>query len=216
MSARSRLTGTLQGPPVALPAALDRCSELWWGLSPRTRMAVGMLALALALIGCEVRVAEARNRWGGPPRRALIAVRDVPIGQHPQVRAVRLPPALVPPDAPQDVDDSARLAFALPEGVVLTRRHLSDRGPAAGLPQDLRVVPIPIDPGWQVRAGGWVDVWALATPGQTMRIARHRPVVAVTGDDDRPSALVGLATTEVTAAMRGLVEGDIVLTHAPP
>jgi hypothetical protein len=179
-------------------------------------MVVGVLAIALAIVGCELRVAQTRNRWGGPPRRALIAVRDVPVGQHPQVRAVRLPAALVPPDAPQDVDDNARLAFALPEGAVLTRAHLSDRGPAAGLSDDMRVVPIPVDPGWQVRAGGSVDVWALATPGQSLRIARRRPVVAVTGDEDQPSALVGLATTEVTAAMRGLVEGDIVLTHAPP
>jgi hypothetical protein len=216
MSARSRLTGFLQGPPFALPAALDRCSELWWGLSPRTRTALGLVAVALMLVGCELRVAQVRSAWGGPPQRALVAVQDGPVGARPRVRAVRLPPALVPPDAPQEVEDGARLAFALPEGAVLTRGHLSARGPAAGLPDDLRVVAIPIDPGWHIHAGGRVDVWALATPGQSRRIARQRPVVAVTGDDNRPSALVGLGATEVSATMRGLVEGDIVLTHAPP
>jgi hypothetical protein len=179
-------------------------------------MVMSVLTFALLLVSCELRVAQVRDRWGGPPRRALVAVRDIAVGQAPEVHAVRLPPALVPPDAPQKVGDDARLAFALPEGAVLTRGHLSARGPAAGLRSDLRVVPIPADPGWDIRAGGWVDVWILATPGQSSQIARQRPVVAVTDDDDQPSALVGLATQEVAAAVRGLAEGEILLTHAPP
>jgi len=216
MSLRVTLSRRLQGPPVALPAALDRCSEQWRRLPPRGRMAVGVLAFAVVLVGCELRIAQARDRWDGPPRRALIAVQDSAVGQPPQVRAVRLPPAMVPPDAPQQVGDDARLAFALPRGAVLTRGHLSARGPAAGLPSDLRVVPIPADPGWDIRAGGWVDVWALASSGQSTQIARRRPVVAMTADDDEPSALVGLAPGEVAAAVRGLADGQILLTHAPP
>jgi hypothetical protein len=216
MSIRAVLSRHLQGPPVALPAALDRCSEWWWRLPPRARMAVGVLAFAVLLVGCELRITQARDRWGGPPRRALIAVRDSAVGDPPLVRAVRLPPAMVPPDAPQQVGDDARLAFALPAGAVLTRGHLSARGPAAGLPSHLRVVPIPADPGWDIRAGGRVDVWALASPGQSTQIARRRPVVGVTADDDEPSALVGLSPTEVAAAVRGLADGEILLTHAPP
>ena len=216
MSVRATLADRLQGPPIALPAALDRCSEFWWRLPPRARAAATVLTLLAFLAGGELRIAQARNQWGGPARRALVAVRDTPVGQPPQVRAVRLPPALVPPSAPQDVDDGARLAFALPEGAVLTRGHLSARGPAAGLQRDLRVVPIPIEPGWDVRAGGWVDVWALAAPNQSTPIARQRPVVAVTTDDDQQSAMVGLAASEVAAAVRGLVDGEILLTHAPP
>lgn len=216
MSVRSALDRHLQGPHVALPAALDRCSERWWRLSPRTRMVVMLAVLAALLISSELRVAYARDRWGGPPRRALVAVHDTAVGQQPRVRAVRLPPALVPPDAPQQVAGGARLAFALPEGAVLTSGHLSSRGPAAGLPADLRVVPLPTDPGWDVRAGGQVDVWALAAAGRSMRIAERRPVVAVTSDDDKPSALVGLAADEVAAVMRGLADGEVMLTHAPP
>jgi hypothetical protein len=216
MSVRAMLSRRLQGPPAALPAALDRCSELWWRLTPRARMAVAVLALAALVLVCELRVAQARERWGGPPRRALIAVRDSAVGEPPQVRAVRLPPAMVPPDAPQQISADGRLAFALPEGAVLTRGHLSARGPAAGLRSDLRVVPIPAEPGWNVRAGGWVDVWTLAAPGQSTQIARRRPVVAITGDEDEPAALVGLAPTEVAAAIRGLADGQILLTHAPP
>lgn len=216
MPARTARTRRLQGPPLALPPALDRCSEQWWRLPARARALLVLLAVTTLVAGGEVRVAQVRDRWGGPPRRALIAVDDGTVGQAPRVRPVRLPPALVPPDAPQHVDDRARLAFALPEGSVLTRGHLSPRGPAAGLPPDLRVVPVPVDPGWDVRSGGWVDVWALASAGRSTRIAQRRPVVAVLSEDDDPSALVALATGEVAAVMGGLAEGQILLTHAPP
>ena len=176
-----------------------------------------MLALVgLVAIG-EARIAHVRNQWGGPPRRALVAIEAGAVGQTPKVRAVSLPPALVPPDAPQQVDDDATLAFALPGGAVLTRGHLSARGPAAGLTSDLRVVPIPVDAGWDVHAGGWVDVWALSSPDGSVRIAQRRPVLAVLSTDgDPPSALVGLAEPEVAAAVRGLANGEVLLTHAPP
>lgn len=216
MSVRAAVTRHLQGPPVALPAVIDRCSEHWWRLSPRSRAALVLLALIALVTAGELRVALVRHQWDGPPRRALVATTDVAVGHAPQVRAVRLPPALVPVNAPQHVAEGTRLAFALPEGTVLTRAHLSARGPAAGLSQDLRVVPVPVDPGWDVRAGGWVDVWALSSPGGSTRIAEHRPVLAVLSEDDPPSALVGLATTEVAAAMRGFADGEVLLTHAPP
>ena len=216
MSVRTAVARHLQGPPVALPSVLDRCSEHWWGWSPRTRAALVLLALVALVTAGELRVALVRDQWGGPPRRALVATADVPVGQVPHVRAVHLPPALVPDDAPQHVADSTRLAFALPEGTVLTRAHLSPRGPAAGLAHDLRVVPVPVDPGWDVRAGGWVDVWALSPSAGSTRIAEHRPVLAVLSEDDPPSALVGLGTTEVAAAMRGFADGEVLLTHAPP
>ena len=216
MSVRAAITRHLQGPPVALPAVFDRCSEHWWRMSPRTRGALLLLAVIALVITGEVRVALVRAQWEGPPRRALVATADVAVGQVPQVRPVHLPPALVPDDAPQRVADGARLAFALPEGTVLTRSHLSARGPAAGLAHDLRVVPVPVDPGWDVRAGGWVDVWTLSSSAGSARIAEHRPVLAVLSDDDPPSALIGLATTEVAAAMRGFANGEVLLTHAPP
>lgn len=216
MSVRVAVTRHLQGPPVALPRVLDRCSEQWWARSPRTRGALVLLAVLALVTATELRVALVRGQWGGPPRQALVATTDVSVGQVPRVRAVRLPPALVPANAPQHVADGARLAFALPEGAVLTRAHLSARGPAAGLSQDLRVVPVPVDPGWDVRAGGWVDVWALSPSAGSTRIAEHRPVLAVLSEDDPPSALVGLGTSEVAAAMRGFSDGEVLLTHAPP
>lgn len=212
----SLLRRLINGPPLALPALPDRVSEQWWRLPPRARAALALLSVIALLAGTELRVTLVRGTWGGPPRRALVAVRASAVGERPSVKAVSLPPALVPADAPQTVAADARLAFALPAGTVLTRAHLSARGPAAGLPADLRVVPMPVDPGWDVRSGGWVDVWTLTTSGGSTRIAAHRPVLAVLTDDEPPSALIGLATGEVAAAMRGLATGQVLLTHAPP
>jgi hypothetical protein len=218
MFPRTDVPRRLQGPPLVLPAALDRLSERWWSLTPRMRTLLVVVAGAVLIGGAQWRVAEAQRRWGGPPRRALIAVRDAAAGQTPQLRPARLPPALVPRDAPQRVDDDVRLALALPEGAVLTRAHVSPRGPAAGLDHDLRVVPIPVDPGWDVRPGSRVDVWVLAPePARSTLIARRRPVVSInpTDGDDR-AALVGMAAPEVAAVMRGLVDGQVLLTQAPP
>ena len=210
------VTRHLQGPPLPLPALADRCHEQWWRLPPRARSLLAVLAVAALIAGAEARVAAVRAQWEGPPQRALVATTAGAVGQAPRVRVARLPPALVPPDAPHEVPDGARLAFALPAGSVLTRAHLSPRGPAAGLPDDLRVVPVPVDPGWDVRAGGRVDVWTLSSPGTSQRIAERRPVLAVLADDDPPTALVGLTGPEVAAAMRGFAAGEVLLTHAPP
>lgn len=218
MSLRARLHGSLDGPPFALPAALDRCSERWWRLPPRARhLSVAVLIVATVAAG-EWRIDRAQARWGGPARRALVAVRDAHVGEQPEVRALQLPPAMVPPKAPQRIDGDARLALALPEGAVLTRTHLSPQGPAVGLPADLRVVPIPVEDGLEIAVGGQVDVWVLqASPARSQRIAQRRPVVGVTSDEgeDR-TALVGLGTDEVAAAMRGLADGQVLLSQAPP
>lgn len=207
----------LQGPSPPLPAALDRCSERWWRLAPRVRFAVALLLVA-AFVACgQWQISRAQRRWGGPARRALVALADAHVGERPQVRAVDLPPAMVPPGAPQRLPADARLALALPAGTVVTRTHLSPRGAAVGLADDLRVVPLPVQAGLDIAPGGRVDVWVLAAaPGRSQRIAQRRSVVAVTGGDDDRTALVGLAAAEVGAAMRGLADGDVVLTQAPP
>ncbi|CAN5892844.1 hypothetical protein BH23ACT10_BH23ACT10_21530 [soil metagenome] len=203
---------------MALPALLDACSERWWRLPPRVRLLAIAALCGAVVLAAHGYVAQVQQRWGGPPRRALIAVDDVTVGGRPDLRSVLLPPAMVPPDAPRSVEPDVRLALALPKGGVLTRAHVSPRGPAVGLDPDLRVVPLPVEPGLDIGAGGVVDVWVLAaTPGRSRRVASRRPVVGVTSDDgDDPTALVGLATSEVGAALRGLADGSVLLTQAPP
>jgi hypothetical protein len=203
---------------VVLPAVVDAFAERWWRLPPRGRtLAITLLCATLLLAGHGY-VARVQTRWGGTPRRALIAVDDATIGERPHLRAVRLPPAMVPPDAPQALAPDVRLTLALPRGAVLTRAHVSPRGPAVGLDPDLRVVPLPIEPGLAIAPGSVVDVWVLAAaPGRSQRVASRRPVVGVASDDgDDPVALVGLAASEVGAALRGLTDGRVLLTQAPP
>jgi hypothetical protein len=216
MRSLSRLRRHLDGPPYALPAALDACSERWWRASPRRRTLALVAALVAVVAAGQWWTAHVQRRWGGPPRRALIAVEHADVGDRPRVRSVLLPPAMVPDGAPRSVDGDARLALALPAGAVLTGTHLSPEGPAAGLDPGLRAVPLPVPSGLEVTAGGTVDVWVLeAAPGRSRRVARGRPVLRVSAGDD-PVALVGLAATEVAAAMRGLAGGDVLLTQAPP
>ncbi|MBW3606186.1 MAG: hypothetical protein KY460_15045 [Actinobacteria bacterium] len=182
------------------------------------RLVVVAAACTMVLLAVHAHVARVQARWGGPPRRALIAVDDASVGARPELRAVLLPPAMVPRDAPQSLEPDVRLALALPAGAVLTRTHVSPRGPAVGLDPHLRVVPLPVESGLDITPGGRVDVWVLAAaPGRAQRVARRRPVVGVADDDaDQPTALVGLATHEVAAALRGLAEGQVLLTQAPP
>lgn len=218
MSLLPRPSRSVRGPLPALPAAIDRCSERWWRLPPRLRVLTLVLALCCLLAVDQWRVAQAQRDWGGPPRRALVAVQHANVGERPRLRPVALPPALVPSDAPQHVPDDTRLALALPEGAVLTRPHVSPRGPAVGLDPSLRVVPLPVAEGLDIRPGARVDVWVLSDgPGRSQRVARGRPVVAVpSSDDDERVALIGLASDEVGRAVAGLTTGDVLLTQAPP
>jgi hypothetical protein len=165
----------------------------------------------------EHRVRQAEARWGGEPRRALVAEAALPVGAAPQrLRGVRLPPGAVPDGAVARVPDGAMLALPLPAGAVLTEAHLDPRGPAAGLPGGLRAVPVPVEDGWGVSAGGWVDVWVLGAGEQPAAlVASSRPVLEVRGDPAGATALIGLAADEVAGTTAGLALGRVLLTHAP-
>jgi hypothetical protein len=100
---------------------------------------------------------------------------------------------------------------------VLTAAHLDPRGPAVALPPGSRAVPIPVDEGWGVTAGGRVDVWVLGPDGTAPRqVAVAAPVLQVSGDGQERTALVGLADGEVGPTTQGLATGGVLLTHAPP
>jgi len=176
---------------------------------------VAILALHTAV---QARVDRAEQRWGGTPVAALVATADLAVGTvDPPLRQVDLPSAAVPTGAVSSVPPGAVLALALPEGSVLTAAHLDERGGAAGLADGLRAVPIPVEEGWAVAAGGWVDVWVLGAGEEPARqVASSRAVLAVGDDGASRTALVGLAEHEVGPATEGLALGSVLLTHAPP
>lgn len=206
------------GRPLPLPPLFDRLAEQSAGLAPRLKAALALLAVAAAVGIGEVRVHVAEQRWGGTPAPVLVAVEDLAVGASPLVEQVLVPPALLPPGAVTDVAGEARLAVALPAGAVLTRTHLDPRGPAVALPADARVVPLPVETGWGVTAGGWVDVWVLGGANDRAEVvARSRPVLAVDSDDaGRATALIGIADDDVAQTTTALSHGRVLLTHAPP
>lgn len=211
----------LAGCHPALPRPLDRMSDWWAGRPPRLRTMLALLALIAAAGAGGARVHAAQVRWGGPPVEVLVAAEDLWVGEHPaHLRRIEVPPALAPAGAARTPPDSGVLAIALPEGTVLTERHLAQTGPSIGLPPDLRAVPIPVEEGWGVVAGGWVDVWVLddsaEDPDGSDAAAVSRPVLELREDDMRRTALVGLAPDEVRLVTAGLGQGRILLAHAPP
>ncbi|HVM12868.1 MAG TPA: hypothetical protein VM287_00870 [Egibacteraceae bacterium] len=214
-----RLARALDGPYPVLPRPLDAASERWSALRPRVRLTVALVAAAALAGGVHARVQAADHRWGGAPVRVLIATEDLPVGAPvTAVRRVPLPPAVVPATAVTDVPaPDATLALALPRGAVLTAAHLDPRGPAAGLDERLRAVPVAVQEGWVVTAGGWVDVWVLGTGDELATlVARARPVLEVRTEGASTTALVGLdGEEEVGAATEGLALGRLLLAHAP-
>lgn len=218
---RAWLDRLSDGPPPRTPPFLDDLSERWAGLRPKARRAVAVLAVLLALLAHQWRVTATAGQWGGTEIPVLVATGLLPAGTHPgAVRRALLPPAAVPPDAVAEIHPDAILSMALPAGAILTQGHLDPRGPAAGLPEGLRALPLPVEEGWSLTAGSWVDVWVLTAAAErgdeaAVLVARGRPVLEVRIDARGATALVGLATEEVAAATAGLATGRIVLSHAP-
>lgn len=217
---KQRLARRLDGPHLRLPRPADALGEWWARRRPRTRMLLAIALVCLAVLSVIGRARAADRRWGGPPVVVHVAGRDLGVGEQvDDLDRVRFPPAAVPPGAipPEAVaklPDNAVLTFALPQGSVLTHRHLDPRGPAAGLPADLQAVPIPAEQGWGLVGGGRVDVWVLAGGEQAAaRVAKARPVLHLRSDTSGLTALVGLDSGEVQAVTEGLAVGRVLLTH---
>lgn len=180
-------------------------------------MVATALLVVVALLALDARGRAVDARWGGTPQPVLVATRALAVGDTvTDVRTVRLPPVAVPRGAVATVGRDTVLALALPEGAVVTDAHVDERGPAAGLAEGMRAVPVPSEPGWGVVEGGWVDVWTLGTGEETSRlVAQRRPVLDVRADAAGLTSLIGLAEEEVGAVTSGLALGAVLLTHAP-
>lgn len=207
----------LSGPPFVLPAPLDAAARRWSRVPPRVRALMVLVVVLGLLLATEVRVQHAEARWGGAPVTAWVATSDVGVGEVPELRRVRLPPGALPAQPVQRVSDVGPLTLALPEGAVLTQRHVSPVGPAVGLPPGSRLVPVPVDDGWAVAAGSRVDVWMAEADGSTSLVAAARPVLEVRGGDGSGglTALVAVEAGDVTALARGLGDGTVLLSHTP-
>lgn len=136
----------LDGPPVTLPARLDRAVDAWWATGPRTRVALVALAGTLALV---VGLATVTAAAPGPPVRVHLATRTLLPGDvltATDVRSVDWPEDLVPTTATRGRAAPLGVVRALvPAGTVLTTEHLGEDGPRAGIDDDAVAVAIPIE-----------------------------------------------------------------------
>ncbi|MPZ74051.1 MAG: hypothetical protein GEU74_12615 [Nitriliruptorales bacterium] len=207
----------LHGPHLRLPRPLDAAGEWWSRRPPRLRMVIAGLLLVALGVAVDARIRAVESRWGGPLQKVAVAAVDLKVGDDPhRVRFVRLPPSAVPPGAVGVPPDGAVLSLPLTRGSVLTSKHLDARGPAVGLPRTMRAVPVPTEAGWDVRQGGWVDVWTLGSGDEPAQlVAAQRPVLQVRSDATGLTSLIGLKTDEVEAVSAGLALGRVMLAHAP-
>lgn len=178
---RSLLLGHLDGPPFALPDILDRASERWWSLPPRTRVVLGAGALALVLLAGLSHAAAAPY---GPPATVHVAARDLPIGHEVaagDLRRTDRPRELIPAGATSD--PAGRLTAPLPAGAVLTDGHLGSDGIASLLPTGTVAVPLPVESIPTLAVGQHVDVVGRDVQGVGAVLARGARVIAVEAED---------------------------------
>ena len=195
----------------------------------RARAAGGWLAAALAAGGLAL-AGGALLADGAPPAPAggkppagtpvLVAARDLPAGARPApgaLRPVRLPPVAVPADA-LAVPPGRPLALALRRGDVLTRRHLGEGEPAAGL----RAYALPLGEGVEAGPlvpGDRVDVVAASAAGAET-VLRDAPVLRLVPPDAGTPARVVLGVTarqaEALAAARARAALTLLGVAGPP
>jgi hypothetical protein len=207
----------LGGPPPAWPVPVDRICLGWSRLPPRLRLFVVIGLTTTLLAATRVQVHRAESRWGGPPVTVWVATADAGVGEVADLRRVRLPPGAVPPSAVER-PGTRPLTMALPEGAVLTTAHLAAEGPAVGLPQGSRLVPIPVEAGWGVSAGARVDVWVEGSGTGARLVAAGRSVVEVRAEDEgsgHATALVALERDQVPAVTSALAQGAVLLSIVP-
>lgn len=200
------------GPPLRLPAAVDRIAEGWWRLTPRTRAAVGVVTALALLVAVVLRLALSPY---GPPAVVLVTRADLAVGTTvaaTDVERTRWPVELLPAASPATRAElgSARLAADVPAGTVLTRAHLRDAGPLATLAGGAAAVPIPTELLRGVTPAARLDVVGVAGDGSGRVLARDTRVLAI--EDGTVWLEVGRdeAADVAAAALRGTLSGAVL------
>lgn len=200
------------GPPLRLPVAADRIAEGWWRLTPRTRAAVGVVAVVALVTAVVARLALSPY---GPPTVVLVTRGDLAVGSTvdpDDVDRTRWPVGLLPAARPVTRAElaRARLATDVPAGTVLTRAHLRDAGPLATLAEDAAAVPVPAELLRGVTPTARLDVVGVAGDGSGRVLARDTRVLAV--EDGTVWLEVGrdAAADVAAAALRGTLSGAVL------
>jgi hypothetical protein len=191
------------GAPLVLPGPLDAMSDRWWGLAPRTRTWLVLLALAAVLSGAALRTVASPY---GVPVPVLVAVTDLPTGTDldaGMVRAERWPADLVP--AGHRVDPRGTLTAPLPTGAVLTDRHVTDAGLAGLVGPGRSAVPLPAELVPDLPIGTEVQVVATGVDGAGAVLADRAEVIAADGASLWVAVPDAAAADVAAAGLRGAI-----------
>jgi Flp pilus assembly protein CpaB len=202
----------LPGPPFLLPGIGDRIAEGWWRLTPRARTLLLSAAVLLSVAAVLLRIALAPY---GPPVPVLLTTGELAVGASPgptDVTAATWPRGLLPLSAPATREDlaGARLTMGVAAGTVLTRAHLRDDGPLAGLSAGAAAVPVPPGLLRGAREGARLDLVAVSGDGSGRTLARDVRVLAVEQDAVWLEVARDRAADVAAAALRGTLSGAVL------
>ncbi len=172
------LLDRLDGPPPSLPRVVDRCSEHYWGLGPRHRVALGMVVALLLLL--VVTALLGRSPWGEPVE-VTVAGRDLAPGEtvsEDDVSRTRWPAGLVPEGAVRGSVEGT-LVGVLPAGAVLTEAHLGEGGRGALVAEGRVALAVPHDLLAEHTVGALVDLVGPDGGGGARTLATGARVLAV-------------------------------------
>jgi hypothetical protein len=207
-----RTRSWLDGPPVALPTALDRLSERWWALRPRRRALAIVVVVATAVLVGPARLVASPH---GPPTPVLLAARDLPVGHEltqDDVRPATWPRDLVPADAASQARGT--VTGPVPEGAVVTSSHLASPGSgvAAAVPAGRAAVTIPAELLPPLPGGAHIDLVAPDAEGRPQVVASAAIVVSHEGE----LVWVAVDPAEAPAVAGATAGGQVVAVLRPP
>ncbi len=209
------LTKLLDGPPVALPRALDRLHERWWAARPRTRAVVVTSTIAVVLLAGFAHLASSPF---GPPTSVIVADRELRVGErveHGALRRTGWPSDLVPAGAMTGVHPSEltgrTVQAPVPAGGLVTDNHLGTTGVAGLLADGQVAVAIPAELLAAIATGVQVDLISRDINGLALELARHATVI----DQDDTSVWVAVDEPVAAAVAAAAASGTITAVVRP-
>lgn len=202
----------LHGPPPTLPAWVDRGSERWWRLAPRTRA----LAIAtLLLAGLAAGVGQAASSPWGPPVTVTVAARDLAVGEvltAGDLRRTGWPRDLVPDGAVDAAPSGDTVVAPVAAGTVLTEHHLSVAGLGAMVAEDQAAVAVPIELVPAAMPAMRLDLVAVDLDGRGVRLAADATVLSI----DPAHVWVAVQRTAAPDVAAAAGSGGLAVVIVPP
>ncbi len=178
-----RLSRLLAGPPIELPAALDRASERWWASPPRIRAGACIGLVVIVALTAAVRMLASPY---GPPEQVMVAVSDLNVGDRlspTDLRPMTWPRDLVPEAAARAdaLEPGTTVIAPVPAGSIITARHVAHAGIASLLSDERVAVPIATQLLPQITSGMRLDLIG-REHDRAVTLARNAVVLAVEDD----------------------------------